>query len=456
MNSRAPYYRFVKASFAIITIFLVGSHFAVAGLFSKPDRMEWFNQARFGMFIHWGIYSVPAGQYGTNKNYAEWIQLQANIPASEYEKYAAQFNPTNFNANEWVQVAKNAGMKYMVITAKHHDGFCMFDSKLTDYTVVKATPWHHDPLKDLSAECKKAGIKFCVYYSDPDWHHPEFPAEYSQHGFHGNPNPNADLEKYVDYMQGQIHELLTGYGPIGILWFDDGGSFKNTMDVRTNCATLLHAQETLNEIHKLQPKTLVNNRLGIPADYGTPEQRIPGARQTNSFEVCMTLNKHWGYNKNDHNWKDANVVVQNLADIASKGGNYLLNVGPTSQGVFPPDAVRILADVGRWMKINGESIYDTTASPLNAAPAWGRITQKGNMLYLHVFDWPKDGKLILSGVNGKGKRANLLAEKHMKLQITQSPEQIQIAVPTAAPDALDSVIVLQCSRPASIVSSAKN
>jgi alpha-L-fucosidase len=308
----------------------------------------------------------------------------------------------------------------------------------------------------LSAECKKAGIKFCVYYSDPDWHHPEFPAEYSQHGFHGNPNPNADLEKYVDYMQGQIHELLTGYGPIGILWFDDGGSFKNTMDVRTNCATLLHAQETLNEIHKLQPKTLVNNRLGIPADYGTPEQRIPGARQTNSFEVCMTLNKHWGYNKNDHNWKDANVVVQNLADIASKGGNYLLNVGPTSQGVFPPDAVRILADVGRWMKINGESIYDTTASPLNAAPAWGRITQKGNMLYLHVFDWPKDGKLILSGVNGKVKRANLLADKHTKLQITQSPEQIQIAVPTAAPDALDSVIVLQCSRPASIVSSAKN
>ncbi len=337
-------------------------------------------------------------------------------------------------------------MKYMVITAKHHDGFCMFDSKLTDYNVVKATPWHHDPLKDLAAECKKAGIKFCVYYSDPDWHSPEFPAEYSQHGFHGNPNPNADLEKYVAYMKGQIRELLTGYGPIGIVWFDDGGSFRNTMEVRTNCATLLHAQEILDEIHQLQPATLVNNRLGIPADYGTPEQKIPGARPTNSFEVCMTLNKHWGFNKNDHNWKDAKVVVQNLADIASKGGNYLLNVGPTSQGIFPPEAVNILGEVGRWMNVNGESIHGTTANPFDTTPAWGRITQKGSKLYLHVFDWPADGKITLAGINVKAKRASLLADKHAKLHAEQTgTQEIQITAPTVAPDALDSVIVLECS-----------
>jgi alpha-L-fucosidase len=296
-----------------------------------------------------------------------------------------------------------------------------------------------------------------VYYSDPDWHHPEFPAEYSQHGFHGNPNPNADLEKYVAYMQGQIGELLSGYGPIGIVWFDDGGSFRNTMEVRTNCAKLLHAQQIVDEIHTLQPKTLVNNRLGIPADYGTPEQRIPGGRQTNSFEVCMTLNKHWGYNKNDHSWKDAKVVIQNLADIASKGGNYLLNVGPTSDGIFPSEAVQILGEVGQWMKVNGESIYGTTASPLNTAPAWGRITTRGSRLYLHVFDWPKDGKITVTGINAKVKHASLLAGKHPKLEIQQlNPQDIQITVPNAAPDAIDSVVVLECSGSLKVADVAKN
>jgi alpha-L-fucosidase len=454
MKAKHPYYRCAKGLLTALVLFSLTTHFAIAGFF-HTDRMEWFNEARFGMFIHWGIYSVPAGEYGTNKNYAEWIQLQAKIPGAEYEKYAAEFNPTNFNAKEWVRVAKDAGMKYMVITAKHHDGFCMFDSKLTDYNIVKATPWHHDPLKDLSAECKKAGIKFCVYYSDPDWHNPDFPAENSQRGFHGNPNPNADLEKYVAYMQGQIGELLSGYGPIGIVWFDDGGSFRTTPEMRKNMAKLLHAENIVAEIHTLQPKTLVNNRLGIPADYGTPEQRIPGGRQTNSFEVCMTLNKHWGYNKNDHSWKDAKVVVQNLADIASKGGNYLLNVGPTSQGIFPPEAVSILGEVGQWMKVNGESIHGTTASPLNSAPAWGRVTQKGHKLYLHVFDWPKDGKLTLSGLNSKVKRAALLGDKREKLQFAQSGE-IQITVPNAAPNSLDSVIVLDCSGPIHAVDVAKN
>jgi alpha-L-fucosidase len=400
---------------------------------------------------------VPAGEYGTNKNYAEWIQLQAKIPGPEYEKFAAQFDPTNFNAKQWVRIAKDAGMKYMVITAKHHDGFCMFDSKLTDYNVVKDTPWHHDPMKDLAAECRKAGIKFCFYYSDPDWHSPEFPARYSQHGFHGNPNPNADLEKYVAYMKGQVRELLTGYGPIGILWFDDGGSFRNTMDDRTHCAQLLHAQEIMDEIHQLQPRCLVNNRLGIPGDYGTPEQKIPGARPTNSFEVCMTLNKHWGYNKNDDHWKDPKVVVQNLADIAGKGGNYLLNVGPTAQGVFPPDAVRILGEVGQWMKVNGKSIYGTTANPLDATPAWGRITQKGSKLYLHVFDWPTDGKITVTGISAKARRASLLAGKRQKLAIQQSnANEIQITVPKTAPDPLDSVIELDCSGPINPAEVAKN
>ena len=306
--------------------------------------MAWFSQARFGMFIHWGIYSVPAGEWEGKKDYAEWFQLQTQMPAEQYAKFATQFDPQHFNAKAWVKVAKDAGMKYIVITSKHHDGFCMFDTKLTDYNVVKATPWHHDPMKDLADACHEAGITFCFYYSVPDWHHPDFPAKYSQHGFHGQPDENADLEKYVDYVKGELRELLTNYGPIGIIWFDGGGSFRGEDE-----AKLMHAQELIDLIHRLQPNCLVNNRLGLPADYGTPEQKIPGQRGHAPFEVCMTLNNHWGYNKNDNHWKQPKVVIRNLVDIASKGGNYLLNVGPTSDGVLPDPAVSILKDVGQWM-----------------------------------------------------------------------------------------------------------
>jgi len=426
----------------VALIFLALTPGAPAAETKPADRMAWFNQARFGMFIHWGIYSVPAGEWNGQTNYAEWIQLQAKIPNAQYEKFAGQFNPTEFNAKDWVRVAKAAGMKYIVITAKHHDGFCMFDTKLTDYNIVKATPFKRDPMKDLAAACKDAGITFCFYYSDPDWHYPDFPAKYSQRGFHGKPNPDADLEKYVAYVKGQIRELLTGYGPIGILWFDGGGSFK--AEGEKGRARLLHAQEIIDEIHELQPQCLVNNRLGLPADYGTPEQKIPGGKRPAPFEVCMTLNKHWGYNKSDNNWKDPKVIIQNLADIASKGGNYLLNVGPTSEGIMPAEAVSILNEIGLWMKVNGESIYGTTASPLDQTPAWGRVTQKGSRVYLHVFNWPKNGKLAVSGLDSKVKRAWLLADaKHKPLDLTQTPTEIHVTLPAGAPDLMDSVVVLE-------------
>jgi alpha-L-fucosidase len=401
--------------------------------------MKWFDDAKFGMFIHWGIYSVPAGEWQGKTNYAEWIMLQGNIPSAEYRKFAGEFDPVKFDARAWVRAAKDAGMKYLVITAKHHDGFCMYDTKLTDYSVVRATPWRHDPMRDLAAACRAAGIVSCFYYSVPDWHYPDFPAKYSQRGFHGDPNPAANLENYVTYMKGQVRELLSNYGPIGIMWFDGGGSFKNSDQPR---AQLLHAQEIVDEIHALQPGCLVNNRLGLPGDYGTPEQKIPGAKQTNAFEVCMTLNRHWGYNKFDNRWKSSPVVISNLVDIASKGGNYLLNIGPTAEGVFPPQAVQILQEVGRWMKINGDSIYGTTASPLDSAPAWGRITQKGRRYYLHVFNWPQDGRIVVQNLPGAPVRASFLATKR-RLTVTRDGAEFAISLPTSPLDNVDSVIVLE-------------
>lgn len=404
---------------------------------SDDQRTEWFRDSKFGLFVHWGIYAVPAGEWKDRKDHAEWIMLTGNIPSAEYEKFAPQFNPVKFNANQWVELAKNAGMKYLVITSKHHDGFSMYDSKLTDYDIMQATPFGRDPMKELALACNQVGLKFCFYYSVPDWHYADFPAQYSQRGFHGNPNPNADLNKYVEYMKGQVRELLSNYGPIGIMWFDGGGSFS-----KQPMAQLIHAQEIIDMIHKLQPQCLVNNRLGLPADYGTPEQRIPGQAPKELFEVCMTLNGHWGYNKNDQKWKSPETVIRNLADIAGKGGNYLLNVGPTAEGTIPEGSVRTLREVGKWMKVNGDSIYGTTASPLAQTP-WGRCTAKSGKLYLHVFDWPTDGKLVVPGLKNRVVKAYLLAAGDKACAVTPGDENVTVTVPQEMPDKIDTVVVLE-------------
>jgi alpha-L-fucosidase len=419
---------------------------------AAADRMKWFNDARFGMFIHWGLYAVPAGEWEGKDTYGEWFQLQTKMPASNYAEFTRQFNPTKFDAKAWAKTAKDAGMKYVVITAKHHDGFCMFDSKLTNYDIVDATPYKKDPMKELADAVRAEGMTFCFYYSVPDWHHPDFPAKYSQRatiaadgtitapGFHGQPKEDADPEKYVEYVKGQVRELLTNYGPIGILWFDGGGAFgKDTIaENRERRVKVMHSQEIIDMIHELQPNCLVNNRLGLPGDYGTPEQKIPGEKSDKAFEVCMTLNKHWGYNKADKEFKSPKVVIQNLADIASKGGNYLLNVGPTAEGVIPKESTDILADVGKWMKTNGESIYGTMASPFKETPAWGRVTRKGRKLYLHVFEWPKDRTLGVV-VRANARKAYLLAEPSKELEVAEAG----IKLPEKAPDEIDSVIVVE-------------
>jgi rhamnogalacturonyl hydrolase YesR/alpha-L-fucosidase len=409
---------------------------------AKSDRMAWFEAARFGMFIHWGIYAVPAGAWDGQTNYGEWFQLQTKMPAEQYAQFAAQFNPVKFDAKAWAKTAKDAGMKYVVITAKHHDGFCMYGSKLTEYDIVDATPYKKDPLKELADAVRAEGLKFCFYYSVPDWHHPDFPAQYSQRatstkpGFHGQPKADADAYKYVEYVKGQLRELLTNYGPIGILWFDGGGSFGKNNDLRVK---VMHAQEIIDLVHELQPDCLVNNRLGLPGDYGTPEQKIPGEKSDAPFEVCMTLNRHWGYNAADQDWKSAKTVIQNLIDIASKGGNYLLNVGPTAAGEIPQPSLDILKHVGEWMKTNGESIYGTSASPLDEAPKWGRITRKGGKLYLHVFDWPSDGALVMPALPKPAKKAYLLTDPSKQLDISAGT----IRLPQTAPDEIDSIVVVE-------------
>jgi len=347
-------------------------------------RTAWWREAKFGMFIHWGTYSVPADSTDLNgkKGIAEWYFSNKQMQVKDYEKFAAQFNPVKFDARTWVKTAKDSGMKYIVITSKHHDGFDMFNTKLSAYCITKATPFKRDPMKELAAECARQGIKFCFYHSIMDWHHPDYVPrrKWEQET---RPADGANLDRYIDYMKGQLRELLTNYGPIGILWFDGGWEHN---------AKELHSEEVNAMIRSIQPGIIINDRNNLPEDYATPEQNIPANALPNGrlWETCMTMNDTWGYARNDTNWKSSEDLIRKLIDIASKGGNFLLNVGPTAEGVFPDAINERLAQIGAWMKVNGESIYGTTQSPFRKLSFDGRVTAKGNTLYLHVFNWPKD------------------------------------------------------------------
>ena len=414
------------------------------------DKLAWFHEAKFGLFLHWGLYAVPAGEWQGKTGYGEWIHYGANIPGEEYVKFASQFNPKNFNAEEWVSVAKKAGMKYIVITSKHHEGFCMYDSKLTDYDIVDSTPYQKDPMKELAAECEKQGIKLCFYYSVKDWHHENYPIEYTyfskRHpdGFVGFPAINKpDYRKYFSYLQGQVKELLTNYGPIGIIWFDWYGSAFDEGETENRAM----AKQLVDSIHSWQPQCLINNRLGgMGADYGTPEQEIPDGVQKQAFEVCMTLNNHWGYNKNDHNWKSTEEVIYNICDIASKGGNYLLNIGPTALGEFPDKSKEILGGVGKWMAVNGEAIYNTTSSRISVRwnPDVEMITTKPGTYYLHIFKYPDDNRVYLNDFEENVEKVYLLADKTKQaLQFDTHPHGIMIHVPEKPIDQVNTVIVVK-------------
>jgi alpha-L-fucosidase len=417
---------------------------------TKDERMEWWRDARFGLFVHWGLYSVPAGTYKGKRidGIGEWIMNSAQIPADEYEKYADAFNPIGFDADEWVRLVKQAGMKYIVITSKHHDGFCLWDSKVTDWDIMDATPFKRDILAELAQACKKHKIKLCFYHSIMDWHHPDAQAAFYPN-YNDTKRSNPDFERYVEtYMKPQLAELLANYGPLGVLWFD-GEWIKDWTEPQGKA---LYAY-----LRGLQSDLIINNRVGkgrkgmeglnkndeYAGDFGTPEQQIPAAGLPGvDWETCMTMNDTWGFKAYDDNWKSSEDLIQKLVDVASKGGNFLLNVGPTPEGLIPRPSIQRLKAMGDWMAVNSESIYGTTASPTDK-PEWGRCTAKGNKVYLHVFDWPTDGKLEVNLAKADVTKAYLMADKKKKaLPIVCSDEKVTVSVPGTAPDAIASVIVL--------------
>ena len=426
-----------------------------------PDhekRMQWWREARFGMFIHWGLYAVPAGEYRgqRSKEIGEWIMSWANIPRAEYEQFASRFDPVKFDAAEWVRIAKDAGMKYIVITSKHHDGFSMFDSDVSNYDIVDSTPYKKDPLRALSVEAKKQGLRFGTYYSIMDWHHPSqyVKAEGKDEtaGHHETMMREGQKPVYVAYMKAQLKEIVTKYDP-AILWFD--GEWVNWW-------TEEDGKDLYQYVRSLKPGILINNRVGkgrrgmegmnkddqvYAGDFGTPEQQIPPSGIPGvDWESCMTMNNTWGYKSYDDNWKPTETLIRNVIDTASKGGNYLLNVGPTAEGVIPGPSVERLAGIGKWMKVNGESIYGTKASGFLTPLPWGRATSKKGKLYLHVFDWPADGVLNVPGfavAAGRVPAAYLLANPKVRLTAESGADGLRIRVPASAPDPVATVIVVE-------------
>ncbi|MDW7691172.1 alpha-L-fucosidase [Flammeovirgaceae bacterium SG7u.111] len=432
----------MKKHFTILTILALllsigwGKQKANAQQITDEERMEWWTDARFGMFIHWGIYSVPAGFYKgeAQTNSAEWIMNKGKIPLREYEKFSDLFNPTQFDAKTFVGLAKEAGMKYMVITSKHHDGFSMFDSKSNPFNVVDATPFGRDVLKELAEECAKQDIKFGFYYSQAqDWSHP---------GGLGN-NWDKKMQRvsadvYVrEKALPEVRQLLTEYGKIAIFWWDTPRKMtKEVIDSLYHITT------------DLQPAIITNDRLGddYPGDHKTYERHLPKQKpEAPYWEICQPISGSWGYRSDDQKFKPVSTLLRNLADASSMGGNYLLNVSPTSLGTLAPTAVNNLKEVGAWMNKNSEAIYETEASPCGK-PDWGYVTMKTvggkTNLYLHVFDWPADGNLLVP-IKNKAQKAYLLANKNKAFKTKAGKDGLVVSLTGTASDPINSVVVLQ-------------
>ncbi|MFC2028938.1 alpha-L-fucosidase [Chloroflexota bacterium] len=465
-------------------------------------RMDWFKQAKFGLFLHWGAYTVAGVEASWPIMAPELSETMFKNPVritqEEYIQLPSRFNPTEFDPNGWVKLAKKAGMRYIIITAKHHDGFCMFDAPGTDYKITNS-PFGRDICLELSEACAKQGMPLGFYYSPPDMHHPGYrdTGKQATRNWLGEPR-RKEWDQYLDYMESHIEKLLTGYGRISVLWFD--GLFNHGKYDPPRFHKL---------VHKLSPGTLVNDRLGDGYDYITPEQfipkkgipaltgkppggmdpagdgfvktllflmKIPGIKgwlkkqmgkyadgsleltpvlqepypspvRFQPWETCMTMGGSWAHNPQETDWKSPGQLVRNLVEVVSRGGNYLLNVGPTAQGTFPDEAVDRLKYIGEWMKTNDQAVYGTSYTPISGA-SWGQTTGKGDKVYLHIFNWPSDGKLTLSQFPGQVKEVNLLAGGKLEYAFEKSDLLINLPEEGLDPDVSVIEVTLKGSDPA--------
>jgi alpha-L-fucosidase len=410
----------------------------------QDARLQWFREARFGLFIHWGVYSVPAGFWQGKPVGAEWIMQQGKIPVADYKAFAQKFTAAKYDPQAWAQLAADAGMKYIVITAKHHDGFALFDSAYSDWNAVKASAAKRDLIAPLAAAARARGLKFGVYYSQSqDWVNP---GGATARGDPWDPAQRGDFDEYLAKVSlPQARELVEKFHP-DILWWD------------TEFKMMPERARPFFDLVVSHPNIIHNSRLGggVLGDFRTSEQRIPAAAlQGRALEVNMTINRSWGYRSDDTDFKSAQLLIRNLSDITSKDGNYLLNVGPTSEGEIPAPEVERLLAIGRWLKVNGEAIYATRGGPFTLPLSWGRTTQKAHpdgstTLYLHVWDWPADGKILLPGVK-QAPRGGRVLKDGAALQSALAPEGLVVTLPGAARDPDVSVAALEFAGPIELV-----
>ena len=418
----------------IIELFFIENLFCISP--DKQKQLDWFKDAKFGMFIHWGVYSM-IGRH-------EWVRHYLQIPLQDYQYYVDNFNPIDYDPDKWVDIAKEAGMKYIVITSKHHDGFCIFDSKSTDYDVMHSR-YGKDALRMLVDACKRKSMVLGFYYSIMDWHHPDYIPRRKWEV--NRPIENANLDRYImQYMKGQLEELIKKYNP-AILWFD--GEWEHSIKE-------MHSAEIEEFLLKLKPDLLINDRLfkrepGY-GDFGTPENYVPATGiknpdgSSNVWESCYTMGYNsWGYNPYEIEFHSTAELIRMLVEIVSKGGNLLLNVGPTPNGIIPIEFVDRLKGIGKWMKVNGEAIYGTTPNCFEKLPFFGRCTVKENKLYFHIMGWPSDGILRIPGLKTNIKRANLLIEPQKQLNFKREDNDVIIELPKKAPDEIATVVAVELS-----------